>query len=70
LDPYEVVIIYDNEVVKIKTIDDGHVSFLVNGHRLKIYHKTISKDDFLQVMSTNKALHLVDGEVSSPFPFS
>jgi hypothetical protein len=43
LGPYEVVSMYDNGVVKIKTIDDVHVSFVVNGHRLKLYHRPISK---------------------------
>jgi hypothetical protein len=56
--------VYDNGVVKIKKIDDGQVSFVLNGHRLKLYHKRIYKEDFLQVMSTDKALALVDGEVS------
>jgi hypothetical protein len=57
-------------LVKIKTIDDEQVSFVVNGHRLKLYHKPISKEDFIQVMSVDKALALVDGEVSSPSPCS
>jgi hypothetical protein len=63
LDPYEVDTAYDNGAIKIKTIDDGQVSFVVNGHRLRFYHNPISKEDFLQVMSTNRALALVDGEV-------
>jgi hypothetical protein len=42
LGPYEVVIVYDNGAVKIKTIDDGQVSFIVNGHGLKLYHIPIS----------------------------
>jgi hypothetical protein len=63
LGPYEVDTVYDNGAIKIKTIDDGQVSFVVNGHRLKFYHKSISKEDFLQVMSMEKALALVDGEV-------
>jgi hypothetical protein len=63
LGPYEVDTVYDNGAVKIKTIDDGKVSFVVNGHRLKFYHKPISREDFLQVMSTDKALALVYGEV-------
>jgi hypothetical protein len=62
LGPYEVDTVYDNGAVKIKTIDDGQVSFVVNGHRLKFYHKPISREDFLQVMSADKALALVDGE--------
>jgi hypothetical protein len=67
LGPYEVVTMYDNGAVKLKTIDNGQVSFAVNGHRLKIYHIPISKEYFLQVMTTDKALALVDAEVS---PFS
>jgi hypothetical protein len=63
LGPYEVVTVYENGAVKIKPIDDGKVSFVLNGHRLKLYHRPISKEDFLQVMSTDKALALVDGEV-------
>jgi hypothetical protein len=63
LGPYEVDIVYDNGAIKIKTIDDGQVSFVVNGHRLKFYHKPISREDFLQVMTVDKALALVDGEV-------
>ena len=43
LGPYEVVTMFDNGAVKIKTIDDEHVSFVVNGHRLKLYHRPISK---------------------------
>ena len=63
LGPYEVDTVYDNGAVKIKTIYDGQVSFVVNGHRLKLYHRLTSKEYFLQVMSTDKALALVDGEV-------
>jgi hypothetical protein len=70
LGPYEVVTVYDNGVVKIKKIDDGQVSFVVNGHQLNLYHRPISKEYFLQVMSTDKALALVDGKVSSPSPCS
>jgi hypothetical protein len=55
---------YDNGEVKIKTIDNGQVSFTVNGHRLKLYHRPISKEDFLEVMLIDKALALVNGEVS------
>jgi hypothetical protein len=62
LDPYKVYIVYDNGAVKIRTIDNGQVSFVVNGHRLKFYHKPISREDFLQVMTADKALALVDGE--------
>jgi hypothetical protein len=32
LGPYKVVTVYENEAAKIKTIDDGQLSFVVNGH--------------------------------------
>jgi len=70
LGPYEVVTMFDNGDVKIKTIDDEYVSFVVTGHRLKLYHKHVSKEDFMQVMPADKELELVDGEVSSPSPCS
>jgi hypothetical protein len=70
LGPYEVVTMFDNGDIKIKTIDDEHVSFVVNGNILKLYHKPISIEDFMQVMSANKEFALVDGEVSSPSPCS
>ena len=44
---YEVVTAFDNGSVKIKTIDGSKVSFVVNGHRLKIYNQPTSKQDFI-----------------------
>jgi hypothetical protein len=61
---------YDNGDVNVKKIDNGQVSFVVNGHRFKLYHIPISKEDFIHVMSTDRELELVDGEVPSPSPCS
>ena len=41
--PYELVTDFDNGSVEIKTIDGSQVSFVVNGHKLKIYHQPTSK---------------------------
>ena len=41
--PYEVVIAFDNRSVEIKTIDGSQISFVVNGHRLRLYHQSTSK---------------------------
>ena len=48
LGPYEFDIVYDNGSVKIKTIDENQNPFVVNGHRLKVYHKPLSKEDFVK----------------------
>jgi hypothetical protein len=57
---------FDNGSVKIKTIDDSQNSFVVNGHRLKVYNKTLSKDDFLQEVAKQAELKIVGGESSPP----
>ena len=46
--PYEVVTTFDNGSVEIKTINGSQISFVVNGHRLRLYHQPISKQDFMQ----------------------
>ena len=48
---YEVVTYFDNGSVEIKTIDGSQVSFVVNGHRLRLYHQPTSKQDFIQNVS-------------------
>ena len=41
--PYEVVTTFDNGSAKFKTIEGSEVSFVVNGHRLRLYHQPTSK---------------------------
>eukprot|EP00253_Pinus_taeda_P012991 PITA_12991 len=48
LGPYEIEEIFDNGVVKIKTIDKESTSLLVNGHRLEVYNRPISKEAFMK----------------------
>ncbi len=67
LGPYEVETVFDNGSIKIKTIDDSQQSFIVNGHKLKIYHKPLTKEQFLQVMSTATNVEVV-GRVFSLLP--
>ena len=45
--PYEVVTTFDNGSVEIKTIHYAQISFVVNGHRLRLYHKPISRQNVL-----------------------
>ena len=44
--PYEVVTAFDNGSVEIKTIDDSQTSFVLNRHRLRLYHQPISRKYF------------------------
>ena len=59
--PYEIVQVYENGSVKLTTIDGEGNTFIVNGHRLKLYHKPISKEDFIRTISQKKEV-----EISQP----
>ena len=50
LGPYAVEKCHDNGFVLIRTIDEEAIPMLVNGHRLKIYRKTLSRQEFIKTM--------------------
>ena len=56
---YEIDKIFDNGAVKIRTIDEQKVPLLVNGHRLKVYHKPLSKQEFVKIFEDNINMKLV-----------
>ena len=64
--PYEVVTAFDNGSVKIKTVDGSEISFVVNGHRLRLYHQLKSKQDFIQNVLQQNEMELVEGEAIPP----
>ena len=66
--PYEVVTAFDNGSVEIKTIDDSQTSFVINGHKLRLYHQPISKNDFVQNVLQQKEIELVEEELIPPPP--
>jgi len=42
---------HENGFVQIKTIDEEGILLLVNGHRLKLYMKPLSKEEFFSSVS-------------------
>jgi len=65
LGPYEIETIFDNGAVKIKTIDEEKVTFLVNGHRIRIYHIPLTREKFIRNLQDNLHLKLVKEDSSS-----
>eukprot|EP00253_Pinus_taeda_P030101 PITA_30101 len=66
--PYEIVQVYDNGSVNLTTIDgEGH-SFTVNGHRLKLYTKPISKEDFLHTVSQQREVEVLQPSAAVSLP--
>jgi len=66
LGPYEIDKIFSNGAVRIKTIDEYQTPLIVNGHILKIYHKPLSKEEFVKIFQDNSAIRLVKKYPSSP----
>ena len=64
--PYEIDTVYYNGSVRIKTIDENHTSFFRNGHRMKVYHKPLSKEDFVKNVLQSSEMQLVRKRVSPP----
>ena len=59
LGPYEIEEIFDNGAVKIRTIDQDSNSFVVNGHRLKVYNRPISKEAFMKQLVEDAELEIM-----------
>jgi len=47
LGPYEIDIVFYNGSVKSNTIDVEGIYFMVNGHQMRLYHKQISREEFV-----------------------
>jgi hypothetical protein len=48
LGPYEIDIVYENGAIKLHTIDEERTPLMENGHRLRLYHRPLSKESFLK----------------------
>ncbi|XP_057862521.1 uncharacterized protein LOC131070878 [Cryptomeria japonica] len=57
LGPYEVVEVFQNGSVQLATIDPDKFKLLVNCHRLRLYHKLVTKEEFLQPHAAVPAAH-------------
>ena len=67
---YEIEAIFENRATKIKTIDDQHVSFIVNGHMLRLYHKPTSKEDFTHQIQQQSDIEWVNGGILPSVPLN
>eukprot|EP00253_Pinus_taeda_P006309 PITA_06309 len=65
LGPYEVDAVFPNGMVRLLTIDDAKTPLLVNGHRLHIYQRPVSKEYFKTACMTD-IHYLFLGESSAP----
>ena len=66
LGPYTVEKCNDNGSVLIRTIDEEAIPMLANAHRLKVYKKTLSKQEFNEDL--NKITMVVEHVLASTSP--
>ena len=64
--PYEIEEIFSNGGLRIRTIYGRKIPLLVNGHRLKIYQKPISREEFIKIFQNNIEMKIVKKNSSSP----
>lgn len=66
LGTYQIETRYPNGSVKIKTIDESTTPLLVNGYRLKLYKKPITKQEFIDNLQ-NQDFGII-GSLQAPQP--
>jgi len=66
--PHEIFKFYENGLVTLITIDEEGHPFLVNGHRLKLYHKPITKQDFLQTKIQPREVEILQPSAVTSLP--
>jgi hypothetical protein len=64
--PYEINGVHDNGTVTLITIDGSGSPFLVNGHRLRLYHQPHSKESFCQEVSKDPTIQILAGWEGNP----
>jgi hypothetical protein len=67
LGPYIIEKCYDNGSVHIRTIDEEGIPLLVNGFRLKVYNKPLTKEEFTTTIRTQN-LDVIDSKMLSIHP--
>lgn len=60
--PYELDTVFDNRFVRLVTIDELHTPLIVNGQRLRLYHRLAAKDFFIKHLSNNSGFEIVSAK--------
>eukprot|EP00253_Pinus_taeda_P008860 PITA_08860 len=68
LGPYEIQKFHDNGILTLITINGSRYTFKVNGHRVCLYHKPLTRESFCQQLrqDTNITIMGEEAKTSSP----
>ena len=62
--PYEVIRVFENGALEVKTIDGQNSVFLVNGHNLKTYFQPTTRKYFTQQVQQQFGTVVVNGNTN------
>lgn len=68
LGPYRVETVFDNGTIELNTIDDEDTTVFANGHHLRLYWKSLTKEYFLSHIVSGSNIGLIEegGDPSPP----
>lgn len=62
LGPYEMQKFHDNGTITLATVDGFGYSFKTNGHRVRLYHKPLTRESFCQQLWEYSAMKILTEE--------
>eukprot|EP00253_Pinus_taeda_P035512 PITA_35512 len=68
LGPYEIQKVHDNGTLTLTTIDDSGYAFKVNGHRVRLYRKPLTRESFYQQLRQDTVMEILGEEAKSSSP--
>jgi hypothetical protein len=68
LGPYEVDTVFPNGTVRLITIDGSNTHLHANGHRLHLYQRPLSKEEFKTSCTTDTDYQILNGKELAPSP--
>ena len=68
LGPYEIQKLHDNGTITLITIDGSGYAFKVNGHRVRLYRKPLTRESFCQQLCRDTDMEILGEEEKSSSP--
>eukprot|EP00253_Pinus_taeda_P028997 PITA_28997 len=65
LGPYKIKEVHDNGTLTLSTIDGYGYSFKANGHRVRLYHKLLTRESFCQQIHEDSTIQILAAKGNS-----
>ena len=68
LGPYEIQKVHDNGTLTLITIDGSGYTFKVNGHRVRLYRKPLTRESFCEQLRQDTNIKIMEEEAKTSSP--